>query len=127
MFQIKMFKCQINKVCNIRHKNHRRFMPLTAAAQMDLEMEHNQNMIAAINHQCTTRIKFHDHSGLFHQSLKKLVSAERLLGTCCGGRCREVVFVERFRQESMYGLSARTKKATVVERFPLVEVRIYYP
>ena len=55
---------------------------------------------------------------------------ERLwqLGTgfsgCC--HCREVAVVKRFKQESMYGLSAGTKKVAVVERWPLVEVRLYY-
>ena len=38
---------------------------------------------------------------------------------------REVAFVKRFKLESMYGLSTRTKKVTVVERWPLVEVRLY--
>ena len=33
--------------------------------------------------------------------------------------------VERFRQESTYGLSAGTKKVALVERWPLVEVRLY--
>ena len=54
------------------------------------------------------------------------------LGTHFSGRCRcrEVAFVERFKQELMYGLSAGTKKsgryreAAVVERWPLVEVRL---
>ena len=32
--------------------------------------------------------------------------------------------VERFKQESMYGLSA--KKVVVVERWPLVEVRLQF-
>ena len=35
-----------------------------------------------------------------------------------------VAVVERFRQESMYGLSPGTKKGTVVERWSLVEVRL---
>ena len=44
-----------------------------------LLMEHNQNTIAAINHQRPIRIKFQDHSRLFHQSLrKKLAFVERL-------------------------------------------------
>ena len=40
--------------------------------------------------------------------------------------------VERFKQELMYGLSAGTKKSgrcrevAVVERWPLVEVRLYW-
>ena len=33
--------------------------------------------------------------------------------------------VERFKQESMYGLSAK-KKIAVVESWPLVEVRLYH-
>ena len=45
-----------------------------------------------------------------------------LLGMGSGGRCREVVVVERFKQESMYGLSARTKKEAVVQSLPSVEV-----
>ena len=39
------------------------------------------------------------------------------------GLCREVATVQRFKQESMYGLSA--KKMAVVERWPLVDVRLY--
>ena len=37
---------------------------------------------------------------------------------------KKVAIVEGFKQESMCGLSA--KKAAVVERWPLVEVRLYY-
>ena len=43
-----------------------------------------------------------------------------------------VAVVERFKQELMYGLSAGTKKSgrcrevAVVERWPLVEVRLYF-
>ena len=53
------------------------------------------------------------------------------------GRCREVTLVvnwgrtlvavalvERFKQVSMYGLSAGTKKKAIVERWPLLEVRL---
>ena len=55
------------------------------------------------------------------------------LGTHFSGRCRcrEVAVVERFKQELMYGLSAKTEKSgryrevAVVERWPLVEVRLY--
>ena len=36
---------------------------------------------------------------------------------------KKEAFVERFKQESMYGLSA--KKVAVVERWPLVEFRPY--
>ena len=35
-----------------------------------------------------------------------------------------VAVVERFKQESMYGLSAGTKKVVVVERWLLVKVRL---
>ena len=43
-----------------------------------------------------------------------------------------VAVVERFKREVMYGLFAGTKKSgrcrevAVVERWPLVEVRLYY-
>ena len=37
-----------------------------------------------------------------------------------------VAVVERFKQERIYGLSAGTKNVAVVERWPLVEVRLYY-
>ena len=36
-----------------------------------------------------------------------------------------VVVVARLKQESMYGLSAGTKKVAFVERWPLVEFRLY--
>ena len=36
-----------------------------------------------------------------------------------------IAVVERFKQGLMYGLSAGTKKVAVVERWPLVEVRLY--
>ena len=92
-------------------------------------MDHKQSTISSINHQRAIRIKFHDHSWLFHQSLKKLAVVERLfwqLGTHFSSRfcCREVAVVERFKQEPMYGLSAGTKKVAVVERWPLVRVRL---
>ena len=35
--------------------------------------------------------------------------------------CREVAIVEKFKQESIYGLSA--KKVAAVERWPLVKVQ----
>ena len=59
------------------------------------------------------RIKFHDLSWLFHQSQKKTVVVKRLhwpLGTRYSGRCR---CRAGFKQESMYGLSAATKKKAV--------------
>ena len=36
-----------------------------------------------------------------------------------------VAVVKRFKQESMYGLSGGPKKVAVVERWPLVEVRLH--
>ena len=42
-------------------------------------MEHNRNAVGVIYHQRAIRIKFHDHSWLFHQSAEKT------------GRCREVI------------------------------------
>ena len=41
--------------------------------------------------------------------------------SCGRCRCREVAVVERFKQEVMYG----QKEVAVVERWPLVEVRLY--
>ena len=38
---------------------------------------------------------------------------------------REVAVVERFKEESMYGLSAGIRKVADVERWPLLEVRLY--
>ena len=72
----------------------------------------------------------------FLQKSTVLAVVERLfwqLGTHFSGRClcKEVAVVERFKQELMYGLSAGTKKSgryrevAVVERWPLVEVRLY--
>ena len=60
---------------------------LTAAVWM----KQNQNAIAAINHQRAIRIKLHDHSWLFYQSLKKLAVVEsyfRCWGSRFSGRCR---------------------------------------
>ena len=51
------------------------------------------------------------------------VSTTASLGTEEKGHCREVAVVERLKQEWIYGLSA--KKKAVVERWPLVEVRLY--
>ena len=42
------------------------------------------------------------------------------LGTEENGHCREVAVVERFKQESMHGLSA--KKVAIVERWLVEEV-----
>ena len=60
---------------------------LTAAVWM----KQNQNAIAAINHQRAIRIKLHDHSWLFYQSLKILAFVEsyfRSWGSRFSGRCR---------------------------------------
>lgn len=44
----------------------------------------------------------------------------------CWGHTLVAVAVERrFEQESIYGLPDGTKKAAVVERWPLAEVRLY--
>ena len=51
------------------------------------------------------------------------LSATVTLGTEESGYCREVAVVERLKQESMYGLSA--KKMAVVERWPLLEARLH--
>ena len=45
-------------------------------------------------------------------------------GTKESDRCRGVAVVERFKQEVMYGCPLGQKKVTVVERWPLVEVRL---
>ena len=47
------------------------------------------------------------------------------LGTEESGPCKEVAVVERLKKEWMYGLSAKKKKMAVVDRWPLVEVRLY--
>ena len=56
------------------------------------------------------------------------LSTTATLGTEESGRCREVAAVERFKQESMYNLSAKKsgccREMAVVERWPLVEVRL---
>ena len=67
-------------------------------------MKRNQNTVAAINHRHATWIKFHDHSWPFHQSLKKLA-----------------VFETYFRS---WGRTLVT--VAVLEKWPLVEVRLYY-
>ena len=46
------------------------------------------------------------------------------MGTGESGLFSEVAIVERFKQESMYGVSAQ--KGAVVERWPLVDVRLYF-
>ena len=38
------------------------------------------------------------------------------------GSCKEVADVERLKQDSVYGLSAKKKKMAVVEKWPLVAV-----
>ena len=45
------------------------------------------------------------------------------MGTEESDQCRQVAVVERLKQESMHRLSAK-KTVAVVERWPLVEVRI---
>ena len=73
---------------NIRYKHRRRqFSPILQQYKRNTI----KNTIPAINHQQAIWIKFHDHSWLFHQSLKKLAFVERLFwqfGTHFCGRCR---------------------------------------
>ena len=90
-------------------------------------MEHNQNTIT--KHQRVIQIKFHDHSWLFHQLLKKLTFVKRLfwqLGTCFSGHCccREVTITERFKQEAMYGLSAGSKKVAISRGSTVLPIQI---
>ena len=89
-FVLKCKRDKMRKVLNV-HYNYRRRLILCLLQQY--KMKQTQNLIAAINHQCVTQNKFHDHSWLFHQSLKKLAVVERLfrqLGRCFSGLCREV-------------------------------------
>ena len=69
--------------------------------------------LAVINHQLSIRIKFRDHSCLFHQSLKKLAIVERLF---C--RCREVAVVQSFKKGQCVDCPRKQK------RWPLVEFRL---
>ena len=46
------------------------------------------------------------------------------MGTGESGLFSEVAIVEGFKQESMYGVSPQ--KVAVVERWPLVDVRLYF-
>ena len=105
-------------------------------------MEHSQNTYIITMDTETSCSE--DKCRLLHQFIKKkkflqkitvLADVERLfwqLGTHFSGRCRcrEVAVVERFKQELMYGVSAGKKKfgryreVAVVERWPLVEVRL---
>ena len=77
-----------------------------------LLMEHNQNTIAAINHQRPIRIKFQDHSRLFHQSLrKKLAFVERLYFGSRGHALEGVASLWRFKQKKNADeMFAATKK-----------------
>ena len=57
--------------------------------------------------------------------MKQLAVSRGFFG-CYGNDLVSVAVVERFKQESMYGLSARTKKSgAITVRCPLVEVRLY--
>ena len=88
-------------------------------------MEHNQNTIAAINHQRAIRNKFRNHSWLFHQSAEKIAVFEGLFWQS-GPALVAFAVVEGFKHESMYAeCPRRDKKVAVVERWPLVEVRLY--
>ena len=69
-----------------------------------------------INHQRAflIRIKFRDHSRLFHQSLKKRAAVERVsrgyFGSW-GNALVAVAVVERLKKSMYYELSAGTKKS----------------
>ena len=65
-------------------------------------MKQNENTIAPIDLKRSMQIKFHDHSWLFHLSLKKKKT----------GRCREVIL-------------AVGDTVAVVERWTIVEVGLY--
>ena len=58
-----------------------------------------------------------------HYSWTQNLFTTATLGTEESGRHGEMTVVERFKRESMYGLSA--KKVAVVERWALVEVRLF--
>ena len=60
---------------------------------------------------------------LLDNSLDEFTMQLKLSTTATLGQ-KKVAVVERFKQESMYGLSA--KIVAVVERWPLVEVRLYH-
>ena len=76
-------------------------------------LQHYKNTIGVIYIQRAIGITFYDHSLRFQKSAEKKLSV-----------------VERFRQDSMHGLSAGTKKSgrcrelAVEERWPFVEVRL---
>ena len=106
---IKMLTWQ-NKQGSSGYKYCRQFM-LTAAVQIEHNQTYNQNMIATINHRLAIKIKFLKHSWLFRQLLKKLAVVKRLFW-------------------QLFGLSAGKKNGcckqeAIVERWPLVEVRLY--
>ena len=84
----------------------------------------NQNMIAMINHQCAIQIKFHDHFSVAEKTghSRAVILAMRYFGHAFVA----VAVVERFKQESVYRLSTGIKGVAVVERWPLVEVRLYF-
>ena len=65
----------------------------------------------------TDQLKQNDYS--WTQNLFATVT----LGTEESGRCGEMTVVERFKRQSMYGLSA--KKVHVEERWALVEFRLF--
>ena len=70
------------------------------------QMEHNQSTIAAMNHQRAMRIKFHDHSCLFHQPGKTLPWSQRFF----------LIFLPERDQEQAARRRRRVSKATRRER-----------
>ena len=65
--------------------------------------EHNENTIAAINHQRARQIKFRDNSRLFIFRGRNWPLSRGYFGSW-GHALLAVAIVERFKQESMYGL-----------------------
>ena len=74
-------------------------------------------------HQKNLQLNFAQHHAV---SVQLNLSTTATLGTDKSGHCREAAVVQRLKQEwmYMYGLSAKKQKA-VVERWPLVAVRLY--
>ena len=76
-------------------------------------MEHNQNMIAAINHRRPIRSNFITILDFFISHSKDWPLSRGYFG-CWGCALVAVEVVERFKQEIMYGLSAGIKKIAVI-------------
>ena len=99
-------------------------------------MEHYQNTMPQLIINAPYGSNFVTIPDFFISRCKKLAVVERLfrqMGTCFSGRCRcrEVAVVGRFKKESYETRKRRMdcpagqKKVAVVERWRLVEVRLY--